>query len=271
MKSALTVKHPRPHWGALAFAAGLALSAQGSLAAAATASVTYIQVCANGVDANSGGCLVNPNSTAFVYSPDPGSQSWNLIANGLSGSSSNVNSFSPPSGSLSESAQTAGVTAKANSYDAGIDPVTQQPLLPTFGVSAEVTSALGGQALSNFVLSGSFCLADGDFACNAAGELTFTIFYDLLADVGTGQNAEASVDVFATGGSQNADFGDSTSGGSKSGSFTFTYALLAGERANLDIRANALAIPEPAGLALAMMGLVAVGASRRRRGAAQAR
>jgi hypothetical protein len=263
-----------------AAAAFLALGLVGASQAApvtAAVSVTYFSVTTSAVD-------------AYVWAVDTAAfQQWAMTAlnaGGLNGAASNdisANDLNP----LSRLAQTSLAEAKGSTVQF-TDNTTQ---LTTTGLTlgARATPSLlppvafpnSGEA--NATQSGGFTLIDA-LGGSVAGDLSFTLFYDLGVDAGGGtaptQMADASLSLLASSDAGGAfaaadalSSGDEPGGmAQRSGSFTWAFQLAAGEAAYYTLSGTALAqaVPEPHGLALLALSLAGAACATRRRPAGNA-
>ena len=226
----------------------------------------------------------NADPSAFVFgATDYQNQSWDLRAQnggfGLVQQNSSVASWA----NVDQTAQTslAGATVSSSVFT---DNATQLNT-PGFTLAAHASPSINPPSNPNrgsgsFVSSGVFCFGDGagfdgtSAGCNAAGELTLTVFYDLLASVDdpAGQLAEASMALHVSNGDGSisdtlSDFTSAATGGSRLGLWkTYTLDLAAGDVAFFDLSGAVLvtAIPEPSTLALIAIAGLGIGFTRRR-------
>ncbi len=253
-------------------ALGLMSGASQAAPVTAAVSVTGFSVTTSAVD-------------AYVWAVDTAAfQQWAMTAlnaGGLNGAASNdisANDLNP----LSRLAQTSLAEAKGSTVQF-TDNTTQ---LTTTGLTlgARATPSLlppvafpnSGEA--NATQSGGFTLINA-LGGSVAGDLNFTLFYDLGVDAGGGtapaQMADASLSLLASsdaGGAFSAagtlSSGDEPGGmGLRSGSFTWAFQLGAGEAAYYTLSGTALAqaVPEPHALALLALSLAAAACASRRR------
>lgn len=277
MTSIPTAKWALSRLGTVAVAVGLACSASGALAAAASVANFAFTV----------DTVADPS--VFVFAPtDFQGLAWDLRAQdggGLFGEQARNGSAT----SWDNVDQTA-VTSKAKatvSSSTATDPFTLLNT-PKFTLAAEASRSLGyplgtpaNRGSGSFVSSGIFCFGNGDgfdgtsAGCNAAGQLTLTVYYDLLVSIlgGGAEQAESSITLHVANAdgsvsSFQSDFASAGSTGSLHDRFlTFTIDLGAGDAAFFDLTGTVLAtaVPEPSMFALTALGLGLVAGSMRRR------
>lgn len=253
-------------------ALGFAVGAAHAVPVTAAVSVTGFSVTTSATDAY----VWTLSSAAF--------QQWStsaLNAGGLNGASSSdfsANDLNP----LSRLAQTNLAQAKGSTVQF-TDNFTQ---LITAGFTLSALAqpsilppvALPNSGEANAAQSGGFTLINalGDAV---AGDLNFTVFYDLAVDAGgdgaPSRVSDASISLLASsdgGGSFAADQSlssvDEAGGvGLGSGSFTWAFQLAAGEAAYYTLAGTTLAqaVPEPHALALLALSLAAATLATRRR------
>jgi len=219
----------------------------------------------------------------FVFAPlDYMQQAWDLRALEGGGLEQLVNGSVPDWSNVDETAATPLAHATVSSLQA--TDVLTQLATPIFTLEADETGA-ANVATGNMISSGGFCFGDGagfdgsSAGCNAAGELTFTVYYDLIVGLagadGAGARAQASaqLDIMNAAGlvATFSDLASTDLAGSRLGQFfTFTLALPAGEVVFFDlsgsVRADAVstAVAEPDVLALIAAAGLALACVRRR-------
>jgi len=222
------------------------------------------------------------STSGFLFAPtDNRFQSWLLQAetNGGATTSSNSNTVFTWSNQTA-TAQTA--TAKATVASTNQTDPSGALETPNFTLEANATPLSNGliqDAFGNMLESGLFCFGNGNnfdgttAGCNAAGSVTFTVFYDLIISAlpgGPASSAYAEFDVTGTGVPNGLffDIASTAAGGSSklTQEFTWTANLLAGGFASVDLNGVVVvqAVPEPNVLVLAALGLIGLAATRRR-------
>ncbi len=260
--------------GTFALAAGLAFGAGAAVAAPVTASVSV-----------TGFTVTTTTADAYVWPVDAVAyQQWTMTAlnaGGLLGAQSNnfsANNLDP----VTRLAQTSMARARGNT-ETFTDPLTA---LSTYGMTVSATafpsiyapSTPSNSANATGLQQGGFTLIDA-FGNALAGELSFTVYYDIDVAAGFGSApgtyGQSSISLLASD-----DAGDSFSAsddmtsytqpggvGSRSGSFTWSFALQAYDTAyyTLGATAVAFAVPEPGVLLLAATGLLGAALAGQRR------
>lgn len=226
--------------------------------------------------------FVVSSTSGYVFNIDAYQdlQTSALSAGGLGGAATGSDSSGNWYWGLNASAASTGASATASTTNF-TDPFTQ---LATAGFSLSANTsrdgvyapfALPNQANASGSLSGGFVLLDYE-GNQIAGDITFQVYYTMMVDMPLASfpadYAQSQLDVSAWGG--DGSFSDgfgllSTADGSRevSGFFTWTFNLGAADSAGFTLIGSAISssqIPEPTGLALASLALLALGASSRR-------
>jgi hypothetical protein len=266
--------------------AGVAIDRMRAAALAAALMFTANVACAGSASVVINGFTIGTSADAavFVFAPlDFMQQVWDLRAVEGGGPQQLVSGSVPDWSNVNETAATALAHATVSSLQA--TDVLTQLATPIFTLEADASGA-NNVGTGSMISSGGFCFGDGvgfdgtSAGCNAAGELTFTVYYDLIVGLapadsaGARAEAAAHLDIMNGAGLVTAAFSDLAStdlAGSRLGeSFTYTLALPAGESAFFDlsgsVRADAAStlVAEPDGPALIAVAGLALAWMRRR-------